>query len=73
MEDGTLKYVDCIEGIKTGEFNAYNCDGLNNKIGKVKDIIKVNGYKFTNGEELGGRMDWIIENEKGEYFKWNIE
>lgn len=39
----------------------------------LKDIIKVNGHEFINGEELGGRMDWIIENEKGEYFKWNIE
>lgn len=73
LEDGTLKYVDCIDGIKTGEFNAYNCEGINNKIGKIKDVRKVNGSERVNGEFDGGWIDWILENEKGEYFKWNVE
>lgn len=72
MEDGTLKYVNCLEGMLTGTFNAYECKG----IGKIDDIIQTNVKRGKN--KTSGEPEWfdiVLKKADGKYYSWsyNIE
>lgn len=69
MENGTLKYVNCIEALlDTGIFTAYDCTNM----GKVKDILQCHATYITYGETEGSGDWWIIEKEDGNYYTWCI-
>lgn len=67
MEDGTLKYINYLEGIQTGKFNAYECKG----IGKIDNIFNVKGTSYDeDGNANGGWMGVMLKKADLNYYVW---